>query len=505
MSIQVSSHTAPAPESNHLTSTGIAGLDQLLTGGLTPRRLYLIEGRPGTGKTTLGLQFLLEGLRLSERCLYITLSETAAELRSIAESHGWSLDGIQVFQMPIGNGAKSEDLYTLYHPSEVELGETIEAVFAQVDQLRPSRVVFDSLSRDASPCAGSTSVSATHPGAEATIFRNVSARPCCSTTILRVREDLQLESLSHGVILLEQLPYEYGRTRRRLRVMKMRGVGVIEGFHDFALRRGGLTVYPQLEFGSSSKVKPTGVLRSGLTEFDALLGGGLTSGTTTLVIGPAGSGKSTLSAQFAAVGDSKTAIYLFEERRKTFIGRCDALGMRMSERQTSGQILIEQVESGSLSPGEFSHRIRRTVDNEGVTIVIIDSLNGYLNAIPQVTEPLARMHELVSYLNERGVATLMIVAQHGVIGEMEAPLDISYLSDCLVMLRFFEAAGEVRRAISVVKKRTGPHEPTIRELRIGPGHLRVGDVLTEFEGVLTGVPRYLGTMEPLLPNGRTRP
>jgi circadian clock protein KaiC len=504
MSIQASSHTPPASESNRLISTGVPGLDQLLTGGLTRRRLYLIEGRPGTGKTTLGLHFLLEGLRLSERCLYITPSETAAELRSIAESHGWSLDGIQVFQMPIGNGAKSEDLYTLYHPSEVELGETIEAVFAQVDQLRPSRVVFDSLSemrllaRD--PLRYRRHI--------LELKRYFSERECTALLLddhSAGERDLQLESLSHGVILLEQLSYEYGRTRRRLRVLKMRGVGIMEGFHDFALRRGGLTVYPQLEFGSSSKVKPTGVLRSGLTELDALLGGGLASGTTTLIIGPAGSGKSTLSAQFAAVGDSKTAIYLFEERRNTFIGRCDALGMRMSERQTSGQILIEQVESGSLSPGEFSHRIRRTVDNEGVTIVIIDSLNGYLTAIPQVTEPLARMHELVSYLNERGVATLMIVAQHGVIGAMEAPLDIGYLSDCLVVLRFFEAAGEVRRTISVVKKRTGPHEPTIRELRIGPGHLRVGDVLTEFEGVLTGVPRYLGTMEPLLPNGRTRP
>jgi circadian clock protein KaiC len=313
--------------------------------------------------------------------------------------------------------------------------------------------------------------------------------------------DLQLESLSHGVILLEQLPYEYGRTRRRIRVVKMRGVSVIEGFHDFALRRGGLTVYPQLEIGSSAHREPT-MISSGLPELDDLLGGGLQTGTTTLVIGPAGTGKSTLCAQYTTIRDRKTAVYLFEERQKTFVGRCNALGMNLSERLNSGQVVIQQIEPGIFSPGEFSHLIQRAVEEDGAKIVLIDSLSGYLNAIPQVHEPLARMHELVSYLNESGVTTLMVVAQHGVIGSMEAPLDVSYLSDCLVMLRFFEATGEVRRAISVVKKRTGPHEATIRELRIGPNRLQVGDALTEFEGVLTGVPKYLGTAEPLLSNGQ---
>jgi circadian clock protein KaiC len=501
MSIQASSHTPPASESHRLISTGVPGLDQLLTGGLTRRRLYLIEGRPGTGKTTLGLHFLLEGLRLSEPCLYITLSETAAELRSIAESHGWSLDGIQVFQMPRNSGAKVEDQYTLYHPSEVELGETMEAVLGELDRLRPSRVVFDSLSE--------MRLLARDPlryRRQILELKGWFAERECTAMLLddhsTGESDLQLESLAHGVILLEQLPYEYGHTRRRIRVVKMRGVGIVEGFHDFALRRGGLTVYPQLELGSSSKVTSNGLIRSGLPELDELFGGGLESGTTTLVIGPAGSGKSTLCAQYATVGNAKTAIYLFEERQQTFIGRCDALGMQLSDRLRSGQILIDQIDPGWLSPGEFSYRVQRTVGEERVTIVLIDSLNGYLNAIPQVKEPLARIHELVSYLNERGVVTLMAVAQHGVIGSMETPLDVSYLADCLVVLKFFEAAGAVRRAISVVKKRTGPHEATIRELCIGPNRLQVGDVMTQFEGVLAGSPRYLGTVDSLLSNGR---
>jgi circadian clock protein KaiC len=280
----------------------------------------------------------------------------------------------------------------------------------------------------------------------------------------------------------------------------MRGVGTIEGFHDFALRRGGLTVYPQLLFDSTAKGN-SGLLNSGLPELDELLGGGIEAGTSTLVLGPAGSGKSTLCAQYSTVERAKTAIYLFEERRKTYLARCDALGMRLSELQTSGQVLIEQVEAGSVSPGEFSYRIKRAVEDEGVTVVLIDSLNGYLNAIPQVSEPLARMHELVSYLNEHGVATLMVVAQHGMIGSMQAPLDISYLADCVVMLRFFEAGGAVRRAISVVKKRSGPHESTIRELRVGPNRLHVGEALADFDGVLTGIPRYHGTAGPLLSNG----
>jgi circadian clock protein KaiC len=244
------------------------------------------------------------------------------------------------------------------------------------------------------------------------------------------------------------------------------------------------------------------IISSGVPELDDLLGGGLQTGTTTLVIGPAGTGKSTLCAQYTTVSDRKTAVYLFEERQKTFTDRCNALGMNLSERVNSGQVVIQQIEPGTFSPGEFSHLIQSAVEEGGAKIILIDSLSGYLNAIPQVHEPLARMHELVSYLNESGVTTLMVVAQHGVIGSMEAPLDVSYLSDCLVMLRFFEAAGEVRRAISVVKKRTGPHEATIRELRIGPNRLRVGDALTEFEGVLTGVPKYLGTAEPLLSNGQ---
>jgi circadian clock protein KaiC len=352
---------------------------------------------------------------------------------------------MHVFQMPTLNAARSEDQYTLYHPSEVELGETMEAVLNHVKELRPSRVVFDSLSE--------MRLLAREPlryRRQILELKGCFSERECTALLLDDHSggesDLQLESLSHGVILLEQLPYEYGRTRRRIRVVKMRGMNVIEGFHDFVLRRGGLTVYPQLEIGSSGHCEPT-MISSGLPELDDLLGGGLQTGTTTLVMGPAGTGKSTLCAQYTATVDRKSAIYLFEERQKTFIGRCDALGMNLSQRLNSGQVAIQQIEPGIFSPGEFSHLIQRAVEEDGAKIVLIDSLSGYLNAIPQVNEPLARMHELVSYLNEAGVTTLMVMAQHGVIGSMEAPLDISYLSDCLVMLRFFEAAGEVRLAI----------------------------------------------------------
>jgi circadian clock protein KaiC len=312
--------------------------------------------------------------------------------------------------------------------------------------------------------------------------------------------DLQLQSLCHGVILLEQLPYEYGRVRRRVRVVKVRGVPAIEGFHDFSIRRGGVVVFPQLRLDSTPQRRAPAPLASGIGELDQLLGGGLTWGTTTLLIGPAGTGKSTIGAQFVSqCSDTmRAALYLFDERAQTFITRCDAMGMQMSERVASGIIRIEQIEPGDLSPGEFSHAVGDAVD-AGARIVFIDSVNGYLNAIPQTDAPLARMHELLSFLNEHAVATILVTAQHGVIGTaMAAPLDVTYLADAVILLRFFEAHGAVRRAISVVKKRSGTHESTIRELRIGPDRLHVGGALTDFQGVLTGVPQYTGGADPLL-------
>jgi circadian clock protein KaiC len=311
--------------------------------------------------------------------------------------------------------------------------------------------------------------------------------------------DLQLESLSHGVILLDTLPFEYGRARRRLRIVKFRGVAAVEGFHDFVIRRGGLHVFPQLVAARESASR-AGQAQSGVPELDQLLGGGLTWGTTTLLIGPAGSGKSTIAAQYAATGITGTngAMFLFDERASTFVSRTDALGMRVSERLNSGQVRLNQIDPGDMSPGEFSYRVRLAVEHDGARVILIDSLNGYLNAIPQVEAPLVRMHELLSYLNERGVVTLIVVAQHGIVGSnMATPLDVSYLADTVVLLRFFESAGVVRRAVSVMKKRSGPHEQTIREFQIGPDRLRVGAALSDFQGVLTGVPHYVGASAPL--------
>jgi circadian clock protein KaiC len=489
---------SPSPDVHPSISTGIAGLDRLLLGGLTPNRMYLIEGSPGTGKTTLALQFLLSGRDAGEKTVYVTLSETVNEMTAIARSHGWSLDGVELFQLTPAEGLKPEDQYTLYHPAEVELGETIKSVLDVIDRVQPSRVVFDSLSelkllaRD--PLRYRRQILA--------LKEYFSGRECTVVLLDDLSAggpDLQLQSLSHGVLLLETLPFEYGRARRRLRIVKFRGVAALEGFHDFVIRRGGLEVFPKL-VASQAAAPRAGLVESGLAELDQLLGGGLTWGTTTLLIGPAGSGKSTIAAQYAATGITGTngAIFLFDERISTFVGRTDALGMRVGERLKSGHVTLNQIDPGEMSPGEFSHRVRMAVERDGARVIVLDSLNGYLNAIPQVEAPLVRMHELLSYLNERSIVTLLVVAQHGIVGtHMATPLDVSYLADTVVLLRFFESAGTVRRAISVMKKRSGPHEATIREFQLGPDRIRVGAALSEFQGVLTGVPQYIGTSTPL--------
>jgi len=475
-------------------STGIAGLDELLRGGLTANRMYLIEGAPGTGKTTLALQFLLEGRNRGEGTLYVTLSETKAEMTAIAQSHGMSLDNVEIFQLASAEGLTSEDQYTLYHPAEVELGETVKAVLEIIEQRQPTRVVFDSLSE--------LKLLARDPlryRRQILALKEFFAGRECTVVLLddltAGGADLQVESLSHGVMLLETLPFEYGRARRRLRIVKFRGVAALEGFHDFIIKKGGLEVFPQLVSAGADAPRATSSVVSGVTELDQLLGGGLTWGTTTLLIGPAGTGKSTLGAQYAASGITreKAAIFLFDERMSTFITRCEALGMRIGSRLADGSVTLQQVEPGEMSPGEFSFRVRQAVERDGARVILIDGLNGYLNAIPQVEAPLVRMHELLSFLNERGVATLMIVAQHGIVGSnMQTPLDVSYLADSVVLLRFFESHGTVRRALSVMKKRSGPHESTIREFQIGPDRLHVGKALSEFQGVLSGIPQYIG-------------
>jgi circadian clock protein KaiC len=480
------------------TLTGVAGLDQLLGGGLPAQRLHLVEGNPGTGKTTLALQFLLEGRRLGESCLYVTLSETAVELRAVAASHGWTLDGIHVFELARSEALAAEQ-YTLYHPSEIELGEMAKAVLDISAQTHPKRVVLDSLSEMRLLARDSLRYRR-----QILAFKEYFARRDCTVVMLDDRtageDDLQLQSIAHAVVSLEQKPFDYGRSRRRLRIIKVRGVAATEGFHDFKIERGGLVVFPQLTPDSNDRPR-TAMIRSGVDEIDRLLGGGLTWGTCTLLLGPAGVGKSTLAAQYvtATAPDSPGAVFLFDERRATFIDRCEALGMDIRSRIASGNLTIEQIEPGEVSPGEFASRVRRRVDDEGCRVVMIDSMNGYLHAIPSGDAPLVRMHELLAYLNERGVATILITAQHGMMGmQMGAPIDVSYLADCVILLRFFEANGSVRKAISVVKKRSGSHEMTIREFAIGPDRLHVGEPLNEFHGVMTGVPHYVGPSGPLL-------
>jgi len=461
--------------------------------------MHLIEGVPGTGKTTLALQFLLAARDRGERTLYITLSETTEELRAVAASHGWSLDGIETYQLaPVPDRAAEE--YTLYHPAEVELSDLTKSVLERADRVQPTCVVLDSLSE--------LRLLARDPlryRRQVLGLKEFFASRAATVLILDDHsvgyEDLQLRSIAHGVVLLEHLPFQYGRARRQMRIVKMRGMAVTEGFHDFVIARGGLIVFPQLtvEPGSVVDGQP---IQSGLGELDALLGGGLTWGTTTLLIGPAGVGKSTVAAQYlcaAANPTTKAAVFLFDERLKTFVARCDALGMHASERIASGHLIPQQVDPGVTSPGEFSHRVQRMVDEEGVRLIGIDTLNGYLNAIPTTDTPIVRMHELLSFLNERSVATLVVLAQHGTVGAaMPTPVDLSYLADAIVLFRFFETAGEIRKAISVVKKRTGHHETAIRELKIGPQRLHVGESLTDFQGILTGVPQYTGSKKPLL-------
>jgi len=479
-------------------STGIPGFDALLRGGLTPHRMYLVEGLPGTGKTTLALQFLMEGRDAGETTLYVTLSESEAELSGIARSHGWSLDGIEIFALPVAEGTAPEDQYTLYHPAEVELGVTVKGMLEAVNRLKPTRVVLDSLSE--------LKLLARDPlryRRQILALKEFFTGKDCTVILLDDLSggagDLQLQSLAHGVVVLEMLPFAYGRARRRLRISKYRGVAAVEGSHDFAIRRGGLSVFPRIEAATSTAPRDQTPVASGLAELDQMLGGGLTWGTTALLVGPAGSGKSTLAAQYAASGATHTkgAIFLFDERAGTFVRRCDALGMKLSGRLADGSVALQQIEPGDMSPGEFSNRVCQAVE-QGARVVMIDSLNGYLNAIPQVEEPLVRMHELLSFLNERGVATLIIVAQHGIVGSnMPTPIDVSYLADSVLLLRFFEARGVVRRALSVMKKRSGAHEATIRELQLGPDGVHVGRALSEFQGVLTGVPQFVGSADAL--------
>jgi circadian clock protein KaiC len=481
--------------------TGVAGLDGILCGGLPPGRMYLIEGDPGTGKTTLALQFLLEGARRGEGGLYVTLSETEGELEQVASSHRWSLDPISICDLSAAREVTADSQYTFFHPSEVELAETTRTVLDRVERTSPVRVVFDSLSemrllaRD--PLKYRRQVLA---------LKQFFAGRDCTVLLLDDRTseagDRQLESLAHGVIRLEIASPEYGEDRRRLRVSKLRGVKYRGGFHDFAIEKGGLRIFPRLAAPEQEGGFAPGAVLSGTPELDTLLGGGVPFGSSTLIIGPAGAGKSTIALAYAtgaAAAGLRAAVFTFDEGRATMLGRADALGMGASEHVASGRLLVREINPAELSPGQFAHAVCAEVETEAARVVVIDSLNGYLASMESEKALSAHLHELLSYLARRGVATLIIMTQQGLVGaHMAAPIDVSYIADAVVLLRFFEADGAMRKAISLLKKRTGTHEDTLRELRIDATGLRVGKVLREFRGVLTGSPEYHGAATPLL-------
>jgi circadian clock protein KaiC len=480
-------------------STGSSGLDNILGGGLDANRMYLYEGRPGTGKTTLALQFLLDGARRGERVLYISLSETAEELRLVAKRHGWSLEGIDVFELvPPETTLDPQRELTVLHPAELELSETTKLVFERVTQLNATRVVFDSLSElrllAQSPLRYRRQVLA---------LKHFFASRQCTIILLddltASGDDLQLHSISHGVVLLEQLAIEYGAERRRLRIVKMRGIEFSGGYHDFVIRRGGLEVFPRLIAAEHQKAFLGEFASSGNPALDQMLGGGLERGTNTLVLGAAGVGKSSLALTYAiaAAQRGEHAVFFgFDEGRGTLQARARVLGLPLEEALRSKRIRFQQIDPAELAPGQFAASVQRSVEVDAAQVIVIDSLNGYLNAMPEGRFLILQMHELLTYLNRQGVLTILVLAQHGLVGPTNTPLDISYLSDAVLMLRYFEYGGMVRRALSVVKKRSGNHEHSIREFRLSSHGIAVGPPLVNFSGIFSGTPKYTGESIP---------
>ncbi len=489
---------------------GIEGLDEVIGGGLPRNRLYLVQGDPGAGKTTLGLSFLLEGARQKERVLYITLSETKPELDQIASSHGWNLDGIDFLELStIERHLQTLAPDTLFHPSEIELNRTADFLMQQIRQMKPSRVVLDSLAE--LRLMSETPLRYRRQMLALKQFFSMSNVAVLMLDDQLEQRDLQVLSIAHGVIALEVHTPEYGPERRRLRITKLRGVDFRGGYHDFTLRKGGIDVFPRLVASNYPPVRIQGErqrLGSGLPQLDSLLGGGLDMGTSTLIIGPAGTGKSTLGLQFAKcmIRDGhRASIFTFDENAQTLLDRSDALGMGLSGPVQEGNLLVRQVDPASMSPGELVYVIKNQVLNRGVRLVVIDSLNGYLNAVPNEKFLGVHLHEVLTFLSQQGIASIITVAQQGPVGAMQGPIDVTYLADTVLLLRFFESAGSVRKAISVIKKRTGGPEHTIREFRIAASGLEVGDPLTSFQGVLTGTPRFLGSPDQMLQNEPDRP
>ena len=484
--------------------TGVHGLDEILGGGLPTNHLYLIDGHPGTGKTTLALQFLLEGVAKGERGLYVTLSESRAELEDVAASHDWSLDGIEIYELSKQGQDPNEDNYTIFHPAEVELQETVDDVLSTIERINPNRVVFDSLSE--------MRLLAREPlrfRRQILALKQFFTDRQCTVVLLDDKTapegDLQLHSLAHGVVVLEHVALEYGSERRRLQVTKVRGVQFRGGYHDFRILKGGVAVYPRILNVTPRADASAKNLLSGSAALDKMLGGGVSCGSSMLIMGAAGTGKSVLCTQFARAALSrgeKVLWYLFDERLSTFRLRTDTLGMSVSKEHESGQLTLAQVEPTELSPGEFASQVVHAVEQGGISLVIVDSINGYMQSMPEERLLAIQIHELLSFLSNHGVTCVMTLVQHGVFGNpVDETVDVSYLADTVVLLRYFEVHGSVRQAISVVKKRSSDHERTIRECKVQNGGLAVGEALHEFQGVLTGVPHYTGGNAHLMRDG----
>ena len=498
--------TTPLKPSDQRCATGIEGMDDILGGGLPRGAFYLIEGDPGSGKTTLAMQFLLEGVRRGEKALYITLSETKDELLRVAQSHGWSLDDIPLVELSaIDTLIRPEAQTTVFHPSEIELTKVSQLLLDEARKAQPARVVFDSLSE-----FRLMAESALRYRRQLLNLKQEFAK--FGSTVLLLDDkmdktgtgvDPHVLSLTHGVIDMEQLSPEYGTSRRRLRVTKLRAAKFREGYHDYVIKTGGLSVFPRMVASEHRANFPQEPVSSGIKELDALLCGGLDRGTTTLILGPAGTGKSTIALQYAvqmAARGESSMVFTFDETRGVMLKRARALGIDLEKGIASGLIFVQQVDPAELSPGEFVANIRRGVD-AGCKLVVIDSLNGYLNAMPGEKFMNVQLHELASYLNQQGVLTLLVLAQHGLVAASQGTIDLSYLSDTVVNLRYFEARGEIKQALSVIKKRSGNHEKTIREFRLESAKgICVGLPLVDFHGILTGVPVFHGGQEQIMKN-----
>jgi circadian clock protein KaiC len=482
-------------------TTGVPGLDEILGGGLPRNRLYLVDGNPGVGKTTLALQFLLEGVRRGEQCLYVTLSETKTELDGVAESHGWSLEGMSIIELSqIENVLTAKSQNTLFQSAEVELSNLSKLLLEQIDKIKPARLVLDSLSE--------MRLLAQNPlryRRQILSFKQHFSECDCTVLMLDDRSavgpDVQVQSIVHGIVSLAIVPLKFGINRRYLSISKLRGAPFREGNHDYTILRGGLTVFPRLVAAEFPATFTRRIASSGNVELDKLTGGGLHSGTSNLLMGPAGSGKSTIASLFshaAASRGEKVIFFAFDENVHNLIHRAEEMGLQFEAHIKSGALTVQQIDPAEIAPGELANQIVECVEKLGTNMIVLDSLNGYINAMPQDDFLNLHLHELLTFLNQRGVVTIMVLAQHGLIGPMGAPVDVSYLADTVLLTRFFEARGAVHKAISVIKKRSGSHEATIREMKLTPHGVQIGEPLSSFEGVLTGVPRFVGSTEQII-------